>query len=93
MADGKHVDPADTPLAAVEDEVKKVFTEDGWKYVVRLSEQVAVTFGAAAVASFEASGDSFTKAALWAAAAAGLRAAYGLVAQKFGDGTQPSVAK
>lgn len=61
-------------------------------FTQRMIEQVAVAFGGAFFAILIATGGSLTKAVFTAAAAAGLRAAYGVVVKGFGpDPLSPSI--
>lgn len=59
----------------------------------RLVEQVVVTFVGAAVPVLLATHDSFGKAVVVAAIAAGLRAVYGFLVKPVGDSSQPNAVK
>lgn len=67
------------------------FSPEQRLFLERLGEQVAVTFGAAFGASFEATGGSFSKAAIGAALGAGVHAVYGMWAKSHGASGRPSV--
>ena len=61
------------------------------EFAKRLLELVIVTFFGAAVPVFVSGG--FDKAAISAAASAGLAALYGLLTKKVGDPAKPGVSK
>lgn len=60
-------------------------------FVRRLAEQAVVAFAVSAWAAFEATGGSYSRAAVAAGIATGLRAAYGLLVKNVGRAETPSV--
>lgn len=59
------------------------------KFIRRLAEQCAVAFATTAAAVLAVPGTALDKATLIAAAAAGGRAAYGVIVRRVGDYDQP----
>lgn len=60
-------------------------------FVRRLIEQTVVAFAVSGWAAFEATGGSYSRAAVAAGIATGLRAAYGIVVKHVGEAETPSV--
>jgi len=62
-------------------------------YLKRLAEQAVATAAGGFLAAWAASGYDLTQGALGAAIGAGMRAAWGMLAQPFGDKDSPNVVK
>lgn len=60
-------------------------------FLRRLAEQTVVAFAVSGWAAFEATGGSYSRAAIAAGIATGLRAAYGLILKNVGADETPSV--